>query len=533
MGRRRLRRRLPLLAGALLLLLLLRCARAEDEREAGPPTARVDSGAVSGKLVGEDRDVRAFLGIPYAAPPVGPLRWKPPAPARPWTGARACTEFSPACPQRHYFGKTSEDCLYLNVWAPAEEPAGKLPVMFWIHGGGFTIGAGSLPWYRGATLARRGAVVVTINYRLGPLGFLGHPLLSKESGRGVSGNYGLLDQVAALRWVRRNIAAFGGDPENVTIFGESAGSVSVSCLMVCPQAKGLFHRAIAQSGGVSGLDKHLTERRGKSRSLEAQGLALAAALGVDEAEDPLAALRAKSVEEILATAKPEIVSRDRGRGRNYGPAVDGWLLPDVPETLWRTGRQHDVPFLAGSNADDGGIFSSNVPVRSVLGYRATLRFLYGADAPAVMKLFPVGPDDDVRLVVRKLITVSTFVTSARFLVRSMEKVESNAFLYHFTRVPPPAAQRGVGAAHGLEIPYVFGTGRRLGAPRDRALSAAMQAYWVQFARTGDPNRKGLPAWPEYRSATDRHMVLGDELAPGAGLHREACDLFERIRAKRR
>jgi para-nitrobenzyl esterase len=301
--------------------------------------------------------------------------------------------------------------------------------------------------------------------------------------------------------------------------------------MVSPLAKGLFHRAIAQSGGVSGVDTHLTKRRGKRPPAESQGLALAAALGADEAEDPLAALRAKSAREILDAARPEAVTRDKSR--KYGPAADGHVLPDVPTALWRAGRQHDVPFMAGSNADDGGVFAGNVPVRSVLGYRTTLRALYGDDASEVLRLFPVGPGDEVRLVVRKLITVSSFVTSARFLVRSMDRVGSKAWLYHFTRVPPTAKRRGVGAAHGLEIPYVFGTGRRFAEePRDRALSAAMQAYWISFARAGNPNRKGLPAWPAYETKTDRHLGFGEEIRPGEGLHREACDLFERIRRKR-
>jgi len=498
--------------------------------------ARTTAGLVAGRV---DGGVRVFKGIPYAAPPVGPLRWRPPQPPKPWDGVRECTAFGPACPQptrvkvAGTVGRQDEDCLTLNVWAPAEPPAEGLPVMMWIHGGGFTIGAGSMPFYDGAALARQGVVLVTINYRLGPLGFLAHPLLSKESEHGVSGNYGLLDQIAALRWIRDNIAAFGGDPHRVTIFGESAGSAAVCRLMVSPLAKGLFHRAIAQSGGAHGRNRHLREPRDKLEPMENVGLRLAKALGCHEAPDPLAALRAKSPQQLLDVAKPAVGLF--GRGIKFGPIVDGWVLPDDPAALWLAGKQHDVPFMAGSNADEGTLFLGNLPVRRPVGYALTVRSMFGKDAPAVLKLFPAATAADVPKALNKLTTVRAFAGPARALARAMAKVPSKAYLYHFTRVPPiPAAQR-LGAFHGLEIAYVFGN-LRAGAPwaeLDRTLAATMSACWVQFATTGDPNRDGLPAWPACDAATDQHLEFGDHVVAKAGLYRQACDLFDRIAAERR
>lgn len=499
--------------------------------------AQLDTGRISGLVVGEGGDVCVYKGIPFAASPVGDLRWRPPQPVTPWEGVRLCTNFGPWCPQPkplmgRELGELSEDCLYLNVWAPARNPTGRLPVMVWIHGGGHTTGSGASPYYDGERLAREGVVLVTINYRLGPFGYLAHPQLSKESERQVSGNYGLLDQIAALQWVQRNIAAFGGDPGCVTIFGESAGAASVCRLMVSPLAKGLFHRAIAQSGGAHGNNRYLRERRGSLEPMEAIGEQLAAKLGCDKANDVLAALRAKSWQQILDAAAPG--QGLFGRGVKYGPVVDGWAVPDDPVTLFAAGRQHDVPFLAGSNADEGTVFLQQANVQRVQGYKWLLRLRFGAEADRVFALFPAERDEDAGPAFARLVGVSAFVAPARFLARSMQRCKSPAYLYHFTRVPPGERAQKLGAFHALELAYVFGTltDKLAFDQTDRTLSDTMRKCWTRFARTGDPNGPGLPQWPAYHPEKDELMEFGDAVRVRIGLHREACDLLDAVQAQR-
>jgi para-nitrobenzyl esterase len=495
---------------------------------------RIPSGLIAGEVQGE---LRVFKGIPYAAPSVGPRRWKPPQPVPPWDGVRACTAFGPACPQPERGrlvgdpGPQNEDCLHLNVWTAAKDAAAKLPAMVWIHGGGFTVGAGSMAVYDGAALARQGVVLVTINYRLGPLGFFAHPLLSKESEQGVSGNYGLLDQVAALRWVQDNIAAFGGNPACVTIFGESAGSASVCRLLVSPLAQGLFHRAIAQSGGAHGQNRHLRKTWYGLEPMEHVGERLAKALGCDQAADPLAALRAKTAQELLEASKPAVGLFSPGL--KFGPVVDGWVLPDDPAALFAAGKQHAVPLLLGSNADEGTLFLANLPTRP-FGYRLLLRQRFGEDAAALERLFPADGPEDVAGALNRLTTVVAFAAPARSLARAMAAKPSKAYLYQFTRVPPIEAAKRLGAFHGLEIAYVFGNLRPGAgwADHDPQLSRTMSACWVQFAAIGDPNREGLPRWPAYEPAADSHLEFGDKIEVKSGLYREACDLLDRLWAER-
>ncbi len=504
--------------------------------DSGPAEpVRVDGGLIAGTVAGAGRDVRVFKGIPFAAPPVGPLRWKPPQPVVPWEGVRACTAFGNWCPQPkpmlgRELGALDEDCLTLNVWTAARGAEAKRPVMVWIHGGGYTTGSGAASVYDGEVLAREGAVVVTINYRLGPFGFLGHPLLSKESGRGVSGNYGLLDQVEALRWVQRNAAAFGGDPGCVTIFGESAGSASVCRLLVSPLAGGLFHRAIAQSGGAHGQNRSLRERRGALEPLESLGERVARALGCDGADDPLAALRAKGADAILEAASPS--QGLFGKGNKFGPVVDGWALPDDPGRMWEEGKHRKVPFLLGANADEGTVFLQQLTaIRSAAAYRTAVRLLFRDEAETLLALFPAETDADVPGAMNRLVTVASFVAPARALARSSAKGGAPTWLYHFTRAPESPWLRRLGAFHGLEVAYVFGnissgSGRLVFKEADRALSKTMRAYWLNFARTGDPNGPGLPPWPAYVEAKDDHLELGDAIGAKAGLYRVACDAIE-------
>jgi para-nitrobenzyl esterase len=493
---------------------------------------RISSGQVAGFSPPDDPGLKVYKGIPYVAPPVGDLRWKPPQPVKSWTGVRQATEPCAWCPQPGtlvFGGRTgpqSEDCLGLNVYTRAKDTGERLPVMVWLHGGGSTTGSGMALYYSGLNLTRKGVVLVAINYRLGPLGYMAHPDLSKESGRGLSGNYGFLDQIEALKWVKQNIAAFGGNPDNVTIFGESAGSTAVSRLLVSPLAQGLFHRAIAESGGPFGQNRPLKEARQGLPSAEGLGLTVAEKLGCAAEPGALACLRTKSPEEIIKEARP--VGGLFGPGNKFGPIVDGWALPDDPGRLWLNKKIMPVPLLVGANADEGTIFMGEIKVDTVDAYRLTVESFGGDRAADLLKLFPVQSDADVRQALNKLIAVSAFIAPARIMAGLDSQVQPKVFLYHFTRVPPLPRLKPLGAFHAAEISYVFGIlGPELGASEpDRVLSDRMSSYWTNFARTGDPNGPGLPAWPAYTPANDTHLELGAEVKTGQGLYRQACDLFE-------
>ncbi len=499
---------------------------------------RIETGLIRGKPDSTNRRVRAYLGIPFARPPVGELRWRPPQPARPWDGVRECATFGPACWQPAFSlfptrGPFSEDCLYLNVWAPLGPASAKRPVMVWIHGGGFVTGSGSKPHYHGARLAARGVVVVTINYRLGPFGFFAHPSLSAESPRGVSSNYGLLDQIAALRWVKRNIAAFGGDPNNVTIFGESAGAMSVCCLLVSPLARGLFHRAIAESGVAVGLKQRLKERAGGQPSAEAVGKRIAARLGLSNAEQTAAALRAVPAEKLLKAANPK--AGLFGKGTRMWPCIDGYVLPDEPEKLFRSGRFHPVPLILGVNADEGSVFvKGQLRPRRVFGYRLALRAFFGREgAKKVEAMYPAARDDEAAAQLSRVVTDSAFMAPTRRLARMLARAgRAPVYLYFFSRVSPAARFAGLGALHGAEIPYVFGwrRGRRGYNAADERLSEVMQAAWTRFARAGDPNGGDMPSWPAYSLKDEPYMEFGDEVKVGYRLRAAACDLFDELAA---
>ncbi|MCE5327357.1 MAG: carboxylesterase family protein [Planctomycetaceae bacterium] len=525
-----------LLAGAAVLVVTYGSGGQEDAihrdeaRELRwPPLLQIDSGPITG--IDDDR-CRVFLGIPYAAPPVGPLRWRPPAPVKPWQTVRNCTAFGPSCPQPASrwcggLGPVSEDCLYLNVFTPLGRVERALPVLVWIHGGGNATGTASAGAYDARELARRGAVVVTINYRVGALGFLAHPLLSKESARGVSGNYGLLDQIAALKWVQRNIVVFGGDPTRVTIFGESAGGMNVCRLMVCPAAKGLFQRAISQSGAVHGRNRKLRQEFRGLQSAESLGEDIFKSLGCSGASDPLAAARRCSADDV-ATVYPGAVGLFQG-GTRYGPVIDGWLIPEDPVKLFAKGRQHRVPLIVGNNADEGTLFIKSVPLRNWVGFRTSVRIYFGENTDAVLKVFPMSDDESVAQARNELVTVAAFVVPSRFAARSMTKARSSAWLYQFSRVPPGLIETKMGAFHGLEIAYVFGhASGRIFDSTDRALSESIMDYWINFANTGNPNAPYLPYWPAYDAVKDQYMDFIDRPRVKKGLYARQCDLLDRI-----
>ncbi len=498
------------------------------KKGARPPSTleipQLDSGPISGA---RQDGMWYYLGIPYAEPPVGELRWREPRPAQRWEEVRACTAYGPSCPQPEgggvvemEVGDMDEDCLYLNVWTPAEVPEERLPVMVWIHGGAFRTGSSSLPIYDGCNLAGKGVVVVTVNYRLGPFGFLAHPLLSDEAPNGSSGNYGLLDQIAALQWVQRNIAAFGGDPENVTVFGESAGGMSILCLMASPLAEGLFHRAIVESGPMLDLGLPISKTP-TLKEAEATGRDISEKLGCDREEDELAALRAASPEELLrasASGKPFFSPID------LSPNVDGYVLPESPLDTFASGNQHGVPLLIGVNANEGTIF---VPEMNLALYRMMANYLYGDSAAKVLELFPAASDDEVRTAMDRLVTQVGFAASARFAAACMERAGSISYLYHFVHTVQDPRARELGSFHGLEIIYVFGSLDKVHVEgltsEDLRLSAAMMTYWTNFARTGDPNGPGVPEWLPYRTNAS-YQELGSEIVPRNGLYDSAYEL---------
>jgi para-nitrobenzyl esterase len=519
--------------GAFALLFSAAAASVADE----PLT--IDTGKIAGDTAGSDGKVRVYKGIPFAAAPVGTLRWQPPQPVAAWQGVRDCKEFGNTCPQQPYPAGSvyaqppqpqSEDCLYLNVWTPADNATAKLPVMVWIHGGALTRGAGSLGVYDGEALARRGVVLVTINYRLGPFGYLAHPALSRESSHGSSGNYGVLDQIAALQWVSRNIAAFGGDPGRVTIFGESAGSWSVCALVASPLAKGLFHRAIGQSGGCFSPMQYLKEARNGHPPAERAGERLAAILGCDQAADPLAAMREKSTEEILAAA-----AKDPAQGRTRAN-VDGWVFPDEIYKIYAEGKQHPVPVIVGSNADEGTSLTGTVPFSDVDGFKTAMQRKYGGLAERFLQVYPVANSNDVRNAYLHSLRDEWFTWEMRTWARLTQKAGGKAYVYYFSRVPPRPDAEKYGAYHAAEIAYAFDNLRLLpwkSEPADQALADAMSGAWVRFAASGDPNGGTLATWASYDPQREMYLELGDPIRAGSALLRAQCDFFDDFIAAKR
>jgi para-nitrobenzyl esterase len=472
----------------------------------------IQEGRISG--VTDSLGVTSYKGIPFAAPPVGNLRWKPPQPTAHWEGVRNADHFGNACVQKQSYsrlpwtkpfmeqGPTSEDCLYLNVWTAAKTAGERRPVMVWFHGGGFTEGSASIAVYDGTQLAKRGVVLVGVNYRLGVLGFLTYPALSKESAHGVSGNYGLLDQIAALHWVQKNIAAFGGDPNRVTIFGQSAGAGAVYDLMQSPLARGLFVRAIAESGpglfgpGLLGGPTSYAAR-------EQLGVSWAESKGAHS----LADLRA------LPAAAFEIEGGPGSAPAPTSPVPDGWVLPAAGAAP----PNHQVPLLLGMVADDIGIGGGFGPPQkpSVASYQDAAKKKYSSEADNFLKLYPVVTDDQVsamqKTAARDQARVSIDLWSA-----DQVKLSGKIYTYYFDRALPWPQHPEFGAFHTSEVPYVFETLDVTGhpiQPIDRQVSDAVSAYWINFAASGNPNGKSLVHWPAYSPDAHTTMELGARMGP--------------------
>lgn len=501
-----------------LAVALLACGgpRAVEPGETGR-----DNGAAStpvaiegGRVVGsEEAGLSVYRGIPFAAPPLGALRWREPQPVAPWSEALRARGFAPACMQSGVSmpgepaPQISEDCLYLNVWSPARSARDRLPVMVWFHGGGFSNGSTALPLYAGDRLARKGVIVVTVAYRLGPFGYLAHPELTRESARGGSGNYGLMDQVAALRWVQRNIAGFGGDPGQVTIFGQSAGAMAVSLLMASPRAAGLFHRAIAQSGGM--FEPTQIAPSFLLSNAERDGVAYASSVGASS----LAQLRALPAAALLRGSA----------GAVSHPVIEPAMLPETPYDAFAARRQADVPILVGSNADEA---RSLVDLSKVTAARFSddLQAAWGPLPPPVIAAYRFTTDDEARKARADLERDLRFGWDMWAWARLHAGTgRSRAWYYHFTRTPPfprDSVRAGWGASHFAELWYVFdqlGQERWAWQPADRALADAMSTYWTNFAKTGDPNSGSngdLPHWPSFDLADSRVLYLGDTITVG-------------------
>ena len=484
-------------------------------------TIRILSGPIEGT---ESRNptIEVFKGIPYAAPPLGDLRWRPPQPVNTWTNVRVCDKFGPRSLQKNLRPGQSEDCLYLNVWTNRQRDGTKRPVMVWIHGGGFRDGSGHSEGYDGTALAKRGVVVVTINYRLGAFGFMTHPALSAESPHSSSGNYAILDQIAALQWVRENIASFGGDPENVTIFGESAGGTSVYLLTATPLAKGLFHRAILQSPWLDPIIfRDLKTPNENGPSAEAVGVKAVQRLLEGDSEAVLEKLRALPASTIMKQIQ------DR-----WPVATDGWIFPKDPHQIYADGEQNPVPAMVGTNRDEGTMFAGKRAFGGTLpNYRTLMVERYGAGGVKVADYysgeFEKVKDELYRVAVQQ-ITDTWFVQPSRSFARSMDRQGTPIYMYHFTK----SVWGWMGAAHAAEIKYVFGNLKDPN-PSDVALTKAFMDYWVEFAKTGNPNLDNRVDWPLYTVSEDQHLVMDDAIVVGSGLRRQACDLFDRILEEQR
>ncbi|HEY2545906.1 MAG TPA: carboxylesterase/lipase family protein [Candidatus Acidoferrum sp.] len=498
---------------------------------------RTDAGSVEG-TTSADGKVQVFKGIPYAAPPIVALRWKEPQPVPMWQGVKKTTEFGARCMQGNVFGDMvfrdaapSEDCLYLNVWTPKASADAKLPVMVWIYGGGFQAGATSEPRQDGEHLAHKGVVVVSMNYRLAIFGFFSHPELTRESPHHASGNYGLLDQAAALQWVHKNIAAFGGDPDNVTIFGESAGSFSVSALMASPVSRGLIHRAIGESGAFFG--RTLTAK--PLADSEQDGARFAQTIGADT----LGKLRAMNAQDVFDASV-----KDKNAFR-FGPNIDGYFFPESPLSIYAKGNQARVPLLAGWNHDEGNYHAFFGPdPANKENYAKKISQTFGEKAPEAMKAFPGETDEQAKSSADQLATANFIGYGTWKWIEMQAKTGDVAvYRYEFDQAPPlappaagaPAPTDAPRAYHSAEIEFVFGMldSKKLPwRPEDYELSEQMGSYWTNFAKTGDPNGAGLPQWPRYDEKGKHevmHLAAKPHGAPDA--QREQYQLLDALSAK--
>lgn len=516
---------------------------------------KTQDGMVSG-FYNKDKSIKEFSGIPYAAPPVGELRWKAPQPVQSWDGVRQLDHFSDAAMQSkappilsNFLGlslgtnellrnsgiksneKVSEDCLYLNIWSGAKSNSERRPVIVYIHGGSFVFGSGSMDLYNGENMAEKGVVFVNINYRLGIFGFMSNPELTKESEYNASGNYGILDQIAALKWVKNNITKFGGDPDNVTIAGESAGAGSVNILMASPLAKGLFHRAIAESGAFFSME---SKELGGNPS---PTLAVAEQNGVKFQKSlkkaSLADMRKMSAKDLLKASKNETIV----------PNIDGYVLPDTVYNIFEEGKQNDVPIIVGSNSDEGSLLTLPWPAYGAVDaaeFKTIAEKTYGDMTNDLLKLYPADTDSQAVKAQLEIPRDQLFTWQMNTWAKLQSKTgKSKAYYYYFDRVQPgPSRFMELGAYHSAEIAYAYNNLDKVNLPYtevDRNLSDVMSSYWVNFAATGNPNDETLPTWSEYNVESNQAMELGDNIRMIETPNKAALALFDvheaRLRSK--
>ena len=462
---------------------------------------KTDAGAVSGLQQG---GLKVFTGVPFAAPPTGDLRWKPPAPVQPWDGIKETKVYSPACPQPAAADPTlnmSEDCLYLNVWTPAHSADEKLPVMVFFYGGAFGKIAGEMPLYNGTALAQKGVVVVTTNYRVGALGFLAHPQLDFESANNVSGNYGLLDQVAAMQWVQRNIGQFGGDPSRVTIFGQSAGGESILIHLVSPQSRGLYQQAIVESGTFWTNGAEIDALNSKADA-EQLGESYAQGLGYS---GPGAIMQMRKLPyQALTNATPwPAAPFQMVNSRHFEPTIDGWIIPDSPDTLFRLHHENPVPLIIGNNADDGTTLAADANM-TVPEYRTFIQNRFGNDTDAVLLKYPANSTAEVQLRLEQIMTDFDFTDASKFVAGSMADLNTSTYRYQYSYVLPG---QPYGAFHGSETILIFKVPIPPNPVND-AVSENLLDLWTRFAKTGDPNGGMNVTWPKYTHEAGRYLDIG-------------------------